>query len=254
VVSRAGLLQVTLYLGVVNLSIGFVQALLTPMVLSFTTADRLGLALETMGGASGQTLAGAVSTGTHGGDKFLPPLADSVLALHLVGPGGDQYWVEPSEGITDPTLLRMEVAPEVAAEHVVYDDATFNACLVSLGCLGVVYAVVLGVRDAYDLVETTTTTTWREFKQDPGVFLDDRENRFLQVIVSPYPDAAGDNLCLVTTRSDCYTAYIQVQGWRDAGTADATMVSQKRLAFIVDRSRIYGNKRNPTVYNVPVAE
>jgi len=168
----------------------------------YNDLDRLGLALETMGGASGQTLAGAISTGTHGGDKFLPPLADSVLALHLVGPGGVQRWVEPSDGITDPVLLRAEVAPEVAAEHVIYDDATFDACLVSLGCLGVVYAVVLGVRDAYDLVETTTTTTWREFKENPGVYLDDRENRFLQVIVSPYPDAAGDNLCLVTTRSE----------------------------------------------------
>ena len=94
------------------------------------------------------------------------------------------------------------MAPEVPAEHVIYDDATFNACLVSLGCLGVVYAVVLGVRDAYDLVETTTTTTWQVFKEDPAVYLDDRENRFLQVIVSPYPDAAGDNLCLVTTRSE----------------------------------------------------
>lgn len=61
---------------------------------------------------------------------------------------------------------------------------------------------------------------------------------------------------LITTKSDCYTAYIQVQGWRDAGTPDATLVSQKRLAFIVDRSRVTstGNKRTPTVYNVPVAE
>jgi MFS transporter, DHA3 family, macrolide efflux protein len=44
--SRAGLLQITLYLGVVNLAIGFVHALLTPMVLSFTTADRLGVAVS----------------------------------------------------------------------------------------------------------------------------------------------------------------------------------------------------------------
>jgi hypothetical protein len=59
---------------------------------------------------------------------------------------------------------------------------------------------------------------------------------------------------MVTLKSDCYTAYIQVQGWRDAGTKDATLVSQKRLAFIVDRSRVAGTKRTPTVYNVPVAE
>src|SRR5207253_548906 len=33
---------------------------------------------------------------------------------------------------------------------------------------------------------------------------------------------------LVTLKSDCYTAYIQVQGWRDSGTPQATLVSQKR--------------------------
>ena len=37
-----------------------------------------------MGGSSGQTLAGAISTGTHGGDKFIAPLADSVVAIHLI--------------------------------------------------------------------------------------------------------------------------------------------------------------------------
>src|SRR5215217_2264630 len=70
----------------------------------YLNLDNLGLALETMGGASGQTLAGAISTGTHGGDKTrktsggdepMPPLADSVLAIHLVGVGGTQYWIEP---------------------------------------------------------------------------------------------------------------------------------------------------------------
>jgi FAD/FMN-containing dehydrogenase len=52
--------------------------------------DGMGLVLETMGGSSGQTLAGAISTGTHGGDIFMGPLADCVLAIHLVGAGGTQ--------------------------------------------------------------------------------------------------------------------------------------------------------------------
>jgi hypothetical protein len=160
------------------------------------------LALETMGGASGQTLAGAVSTGTHGGDKFLPPLADSVLAIHLVGVGGTQYWIEPSAGITDPALLRERVVPDVAPQNVVYDDATFNACLVSLGCMGIIYAVVLRVREPYDLVETTTETNWELFKIRASDFLNDPDNRFLQVVLNPYRDNNGDNLCLVTTRSE----------------------------------------------------
>jgi hypothetical protein len=160
------------------------------------------LALETMGATAGQTLAGAISTGTHGGDKFLPPLADSVLAIHLVGAGGTQFWIEPSKGITDPTLLRERVIPDVAAQNIVYDDATFDACLVSLGCMGVIYAVVLRVRAPYDLEETTTPTSWQVFKLQASSLLTDPKHRFLQLIVNPYRDGNADNLCLVTTRSE----------------------------------------------------
>jgi DNA uptake protein ComE-like DNA-binding protein len=58
---------------------------------------------------------------------------------------------------------------------------------------------------------------------------------------------------LLTTRSDSFTAYIQVQGWRDAGTTNAKLVAQRRLAFIVDRSRVTAVKKTPAVYNVPTA-
>src|SRR5215208_3747348 len=86
----------------------------------YTKLDRSDLALETMGGSSGQALAGAVSTGTHGGDKDMAPLADSVVAIHLVGAGGTQYWIEPSAGITDPALLRAHVVPDVDPQNIIY--------------------------------------------------------------------------------------------------------------------------------------
>ncbi|MFF8029248.1 FAD-binding protein [Streptomyces sp. NPDC007896] len=187
----------------------------------YTSLDREGFALETMGGASGQTLAGAVSTGTHGGDKFMPPLADSVLAMHMVGAGGVQYWIEPSSGITDPARLQAHVVPDVAAENIVYDDETFNACLVSLGCMGVIYALVLQVRPKYDLVETTTETTWQAFRDSAAAELANTKNRFLQVLVSPYPDASsGNNLCLVTTR---YEEAVTKQAERPQGNVEAAV-------------------------------
>ncbi|MDP9314710.1 MAG: FAD-binding protein [Chloroflexota bacterium] len=168
----------------------------------YNNLNRLGLALETMGGASGQTLAGAISTGTHGGDKLLAPLADSVLAIHLVGAGGTQFWIEPSSGITDPALLKAHVVPDIDPENIIYDDATFDACLVSLGCMGVIYAVVLRVREAYDLVETTVETTWHAFRQSASTYLNDPGNRFLQILLNPYRDDNWDNFCLLTTRSE----------------------------------------------------
>jgi FAD binding domain/Ig-like domain from next to BRCA1 gene len=168
----------------------------------YRNLNRLGLALETMGGASGQTLAGAISTGTHGGDKFMPPLADSVLAIHLVGAGGRQFWIEPSKRMTRPSLLRKHVVPDVDRKNIIYDDAVFDACLVSLGCMGIIYAVVLRVREPYDLVETTTETTWEAFKARAATYLRDPTSRFLQVIVNPYRSGDADHLCLVMTRSE----------------------------------------------------
>lgn len=44
---------------------------------------------------------------------------------------------------------------------------------------------------------------------------------------------------LVTTRSDSYTVYIEIQGWRNADNANAaSMVVDRRTAFIVDRSGV----------------
>ena len=51
-------------------------------------------AFKTLGSAGGQTVVGALTTGTHGGDFRMPPIADSVVALHLVADGGKHYWIE----------------------------------------------------------------------------------------------------------------------------------------------------------------
>ncbi|MDB5357226.1 MAG: Helix-hairpin-helix motif containing protein [Phycisphaerales bacterium] len=55
---------------------------------------------------------------------------------------------------------------------------------------------------------------------------------------------------LLTTRSDTYTAYILVQGWRGVGTANPELVVQRRAAFIADRSGVTANNRSLNVFNV----
>ena len=52
-------------------------------------------AFKTLGGAGGQTVFGALTTGTHGGDVKLPPIAEPVRAMHLVVDGGKHFWIEP---------------------------------------------------------------------------------------------------------------------------------------------------------------
>ena len=57
---------------------------------------------------------------------------------------------------------------------------------------------------------------------------------------------------LITTRSDSFTAYILLQGWRDAETPGATLAVQRRAAFLIDRSGITpANVSSPTINFVP---
>ena len=122
--------------------------------------DRLPvpLAMPTLGGSNGQSIAGVISTGTHGANPDMPPIADFVRALHLVGPGGQQWWIEPaSRPITSPAAmdarrLRGDLDPCI---KIVYDDDLFFSCLVSMGCAGVLYAVVVETVQAYRLSTTS---------------------------------------------------------------------------------------------------
>jgi hypothetical protein len=43
---------------------------------------------------------------------------------------------------------------------------------------------------------------------------------------------------LITTRSDSFTAWILIQGYRDANTANPKLEVQKRVAYIIDRSKM----------------
>jgi hypothetical protein len=43
---------------------------------------------------------------------------------------------------------------------------------------------------------------------------------------------------MITTRSDSFTCYILVQGWRNAETPQAQLVVQRRVGYLMDRSRV----------------
>src|ERR1700750_638063 len=60
--------------------------------------DRHGLALQQMGGYDGQTLAGVVSTSTHGSGMKFGPFPDYVRSVDLVDGTGTPRRIEPSGG------------------------------------------------------------------------------------------------------------------------------------------------------------
>lgn len=119
------------------------------------TLDGMGWAMPTLGGANGQTIAGALSTSTHGGDWEQPPLPDAVRAIHLVAHGGQELWIErASEPITQDALLQ-PLLP-CSGTKIVRSDEIFDAAIVSFGRFGVIYSFVLEVRRAFNVVEVVT--------------------------------------------------------------------------------------------------
>jgi hypothetical protein len=109
-----------------------------------------GLAMPTLGGSNGQSIVGALATSTHGADFAEPPFCDLIHAMHVVGIGGQEYWIErESAPITSNARLGSVLpCPDTL---VIRDDEAFDAIAVGLGRFGIVYSVVLEAVPAYSL-------------------------------------------------------------------------------------------------------
>jgi hypothetical protein len=127
------------------------------------------LSLLAISGSPGATLAGALSSATHGAEFNWPLLIDTVKAVHIVGPGGQHWWIEGDESIVDPQKLR-QAHPEFASERIILGASAvagvspqdwLNAAIVSLGCVGVIYSVVLEVVPRFGVHEAVVQTSWR---------------------------------------------------------------------------------------------
>jgi hypothetical protein len=132
------------------------------------------LAIQATGGSRGATLAGTLSTATHGGEFKFPLLIDRVKAIHLVGPGGKEWWIEGSESIADFAALSAAYH-NIDAAHFVAGGWTHSDCgetytpqdvlravTVSMGTMGVIYSVVLEVVPAFGIQQKVKRVgNWR---------------------------------------------------------------------------------------------
>ncbi|MBN1209750.1 MAG: FAD-binding protein [Myxococcaceae bacterium] len=99
---------------------------------------RQGRSLRTSGASNGQTIVGALSTGTHGSAIDVGAIHDTVAGLHLlVGPRRHVWLERASHPTTSPAF-----ASQLGAE-LVRDDALFDAALVSFGSFGIIHGVML---------------------------------------------------------------------------------------------------------------
>jgi hypothetical protein len=157
--------------------------------------DSFGLALRNMGGYDGQTVAGVISTATHGSGIRFGPIADDVRSVELVASAGALYRIEPADGITDPQAFAVR-HPEWT---LLQDDDAFDAARVGMGCLGVIYALTLAVRGKFYLREVRTMSSWEEVHGQLGKLLE--ENSHCEIYFNPYP-REGVHHCVITTRNE----------------------------------------------------
>ena len=138
------------------------------------------LAIRATGGSPGATLAGTLSTATHGGEFATQLLVDSVRAIHLVGPGGEQWWIEGDIPVADPVKLQARY-PAIDAAHFIggswsnpalpglKPQDVLNAVTVSMGTMGVIYSVVFEVVPQFGIRQVVTSTGWSAVQQNAGV-------------------------------------------------------------------------------------
>ena len=88
--------------------------------------DRLGLAFENLGDIDRQTLAGSISTGTHGTGERFTSISAQVEAIEMV--------------LADGSVL------EISASD---DPAALDAARIGLGALGMIYAVTIRTVPAF---------------------------------------------------------------------------------------------------------
>jgi FAD/FMN-containing dehydrogenase len=106
--------------------------------------EQRGLALPTSGASNGQTVAGAMSTGTHGAAVRVGSMQDYVLGLHVVAEGGEHYYIERA---SKPAVTRAFV-DWLGARHL-RDDDLFKAALVSFGSFGLIHGILLETEPLY---------------------------------------------------------------------------------------------------------
>lgn len=109
--------------------------------------DRLkqrGLSLPASGASNGQTIAGAMATGTHGAGISFGAIQEAAVGLHIiVSPTRHVYLERASQPV-----MAASFAAKIGAE-LLRDDELFNAALTGLGAFGFVHGVMLETESLY---------------------------------------------------------------------------------------------------------
>jgi FAD/FMN-containing dehydrogenase len=151
--------------------------------------------LRASGASNGQTIVGAMSTGTHGSAIDVGAIQDFVVGMHVIVSPDRHVWIErESHPVTADGF-----AARLGAD-LIRDDELFNAVLVSFGSFGIIHAVMIETEpifllEAYrirlpidDALRTAINTL--DLSALPLPHPADRPYHF-EVVVNPYDVAGG---------------------------------------------------------------
>ena len=118
--------------------------------------------IRASGGSNGQTIAGCISTGTHGAALYTGAVHDSVVGIHLVTGPGTHVWLERD---SYPVASEAFINWLGATPH--RNDTLFESALVSFGSFGIIHGVML---------ETEPLFLLKEYRINNVVYNDDLMN------------------------------------------------------------------------------
>ena len=171
-----------------------------------------GLSLYTTGASNGQTLAGAVSTGTHGSALKVGAMQDYVRALHIVTSENEHVIIQPK---TNPVINKN--FSDVFGAKLISDNKLFYSALVSFGSFGVIFGIIVEVVSLYMLktycirtdyskaqkvfpflskFNQNSSTNLKPFLQSYG-FPSNEDPHHLELIVDPYTETNNTFLKLM---------------------------------------------------------
>jgi FAD/FMN-containing dehydrogenase len=153
-----------------------------------------GFTLPTGGASNGQTIAGAVSTGTHGAANAVGAMQDFILGMHLIVDGGRHVWIERA---SKPVVS--EAFCHTLGAALRRDDELFDAAVVSFGSFGMIHAFLFQAEPLYLLEKSVMRVDYEVAKRTLGTLdvtpLNLSDGAALpfhyEVLLDPYNTGAG---------------------------------------------------------------
>lgn len=199
-----------------------------------------GLSLKTSGASNGQTIAGAVSTGTHGSAFDFGATPEFVVGMHLIVGPNHHVWLERASA---PVVSQSFI--DGLQTELIQDDELFNAALVSFGSFGIIHGMLIETEDKFllechmvrvmydDVLKSIMQTLDFSTPTNPPLPHGTERPFHFSVLINPYDIGNGAYVTIMykLPYQDDYTPPVDNASGLGPGDDAATMMSRLIKAF-----------------------